>query len=535
MKKTICLLLSLVMLLSLVACTAQPAETASAADSSTGTAGAATEAKTEVAPQKAAEITVNLCEPKQSLISLDLYKYSQHTAWQYGEMVYDALLTADYTGNYEYNLCTSYELADDGLSAVLHLAEGVVFQDGTVCDAKDVVTTMNYLAENLDTLAMISTVWANLGSAEIIDDYTVKVNLTSKSHVFECALGYTFIFSDEDFEKYGDAMWSEGIINGTGPWLYEEWVDGQYIMFARNDNYWKGQKSNIDHVRFWYVSEPSAQVSGLLSGELDYCATINYDQLSMVEGDKNLTVYTYPTDSMSYLQFSMQPGSPFADINVRKAAVHAIDLEALLTLCPGGRAMNCAATIGADGYRDDLPLPAYDPELAKQLLAESNYKGEPIEIWSWTSESDYVSAIAAYMEAVGFKMSINLTDSAGFSAIRSKGDYTMFFGGVATWDGDLMTQYIVPRILQDCHKSGYVDEKINDLIARADVELDRETRKAMLEEVIGMLYDNYGPIVGAIQKGGYEVTRNGLLGVHPTYGGCAFYRDVYVDEAVWGK
>lgn len=495
-----------------------------------------TAANSSVAETPSGEkITVNVCEPSQSLISLDLYKYSQHTAWQYGEMVYDALLQASYDGKFESNICTSYELAEDGLSAVLHLAENVVFHDGTPCNADDVVATMNYLAENKETLGMITSVWTNLVSAEKVDDYTVKVNMSEKSHTFEIALGYTFILSDEDLEKYGDQMWAQGVVNGTGPWKYDEWIDGQYVKFTRNDDFWKGRNTNVDEVYIWYISEANTQVSSLISGEVDYVSNVNFDLLSMLQGQPELTVEEYVADSMQYMQFKMGSGDAFEDINMRKAAMHAINFEGLLSLYGGGRVMNCSATIGNDGYREDLTAYEYNPELAKKYLAESNYDGRELSIYSWTSESSAVTAIASDLQSAGFKININLCDSAAFSSIRSKGEYDMFWGAVATWDGDLMTQYITPRILNDCHKNGYVDEHINQLIATADAENDREKRRELLEEVVGILYENYGPICGSAQKGGYRVTRNGLSGYNATAGGPTFFRNVSVDEAVWKK
>ena len=69
------------------------------------------------------------------------------------------------------------------------------------------------------------------------------------------ALGYTFILSDEDLEKYGDQMWAQGVVNGTGPWKYDEWIDGQYVKFTRNDDFWKGRNTNVDEVYIWYISE----------------------------------------------------------------------------------------------------------------------------------------------------------------------------------------------------------------------------------------------------------------------------------------
>ena len=480
-------------------------------------------------------IVVNVCESSgNSVVSLDFYRYSLHPEWQYAECCYDALLHADYAGNFEPEICTSYELAEDGLSAVLHLAENVKFQDGTDCNADDVVATLNYLAENKDTLAMISNVWKNLSGAEKIDDYTVKVNMDYKSHVFEIALGYTFILSDEDLANYGDQMWAQGVVNGTGPWKFEEWIDGQYVKFSRNDDYWQGVRTNVDELNIWYITEANTVVSSLISGEIDAVGKIENDLLPMIEGNEAFIMEPYNVDSLNYIQFKSGPGDSFEDINMRKAVAHAINYEALLNFYGGGQVLECAATPGNDGYVNTGGY-TYDPELAKEYLAQTNYDGQELSLASWTSRQNECTAIAADLAAIGINVSLNLCDSAAFSALRSEGDYDMFYGGVATWDGDLMTQYLVPRIRDDCHNSGYVDEEINELLTQADAETDRETRKGMLEQVMTKMYESYGPIIGTIQTQATSCVRKGLEGINQTPGGNMFFRNVSVDESVWGK
>ena len=98
-----------------------------------------------------------------------------------------------------------------------------------------------------------------------------------------------------------------------------------------------------------------------------------------------------------------------------------------------------------------------------------------------------------------------------------------------------MTQYMIPRIRDDCHNSGYVNETMNELLTEADAETDREARKAMLEEVITLMHDEYGPIIGTIQTQAVSCVRKGLNGINQTAGGNQFFRNVSVDEAVWTK
>lgn len=526
MKKIISLLLAVIMLMSLVACGGSTEEP-KAPDASGQTSGNQPADKDE-------PIIVNVCETGNNVNSLEFYKLSLHPEWQYAEMCYDALLHASYDGKFEPEICTSYEIADDGLSAILHLADGVKFQDGTVLNADDVVCTLNYLGENRDTLAMISTVWGNLVGAEKVDDLTVKVIMDKKYHAFEAALGYTFVFSSEDFEKYGDQMWAQGVINGSGPWIYKDWVDGQRMTFVPNDNYWQDFRTNVDELNIWYITEASTVVSSLLSDELDAANRVEFDLLPMVEGDDDFNFYTFDMDSLNYLQFKCGPGDAFEDINFRKAVMHAINFEAFLNFYGGGSVLPCAATPGNDGFVD-LGGYEYNPELAKQYLAESNYDGRELELASWTTSNNECTAIASDLAAIGVNVKLNLCDSAAFSALRKEGAYDMFYGGVGTWDGDLMTQYMVPRIANDSHNHGYQDDYIDELLLKADKETDRAARKAMLEEVITWMHGNYGPICGTVLKSSTDVIRKGLEGINQMASGIHFYKWVTVNEAEWTK
>ena len=77
--------------------------------------------------------------------------------------------------------------------------------------------------------------------------------------------------------------------------------------------------------------------------------------------------------------------------------------------------------------------------------------------------------------------------------------------------------------------------QINELLTQADAETDRETRKGMLEQVMTKMYESYGPIIGTIQTQATSCVRKGLEGINQTPGGNMFFRNVSVDESVWGK
>lgn len=205
------------------------------------------------------------------------------------------------------------------------------------------MATFEFMLRNMDTLGLASAVWSNLESVELIDEYTCKITLSQYFATFENSLTYTWILSDEDIEQYGDDFQSaERVINGSGPWKFVEWQDGQYARYTPNQNYWDPDAvSNIDTLNVWFVNQENAKVSGITSGNLDYTQSLRSDMVPLVENLEGVEVIEYTSDVMYYMQFDCAEDSIFSDPNARKAAAYALDVNTVLGLVGGGEKMNC--------------------------------------------------------------------------------------------------------------------------------------------------------------------------------------------------
>lgn len=476
-----------------------------------------------------------------SLINLEVYANNNSCEFLYSDLVFDPLYYGDREGNNTPCICTSYDLNEDGTEAILHLKEGVKFHDGTDLNAKDVVATFEFMKRNMDTLALASAVWPYLEGAEYVDDNTVKLRMTQYFATFETALSYTWVLSDEDIEKYGDDFQSaEKIINGSGPWKYEDWVDGQYLKVSRNEDYWdKENISNIDTLYVWYISQENAKVSGMISGEIDFASTLRPDMIPMVEGQKGIEVIEYVADVMHYLQFDCAEDSIFNDINARKAVAHALDRNTMLDLVGGGEAMNCMFLRSLAGFDESIPGYEYNPELAKEYLAKTGYNGEELTIYTRNDLASIDDVMAVFVEnlsAVGFNITTKLCDSAEFVAIRQDPTaYDLFFVTLGGFDGDPYSLYIIPRIVDDCHHSYYVNEELNNLITDSYKTTDAAKRDEMLKSVAKTVYDECGPVLAVYTPKEYCLIREGLEGVNATKCAGPYFRYIHVDENVWGK
>ena len=486
------------------------------------------------------EIVVNVSD-NVTLINLEVYANNNSCEFLYADLVFDPLYYGDRQGNVSPCICTGYELNEDGTEATLHIKEGVKFHDGTDLNAEDVVATFEFMLRNMDTLGLASAVWANLEGVELIDENTCKITLSEYFATFETALTYTWILSDEDIENYGDDFQAaERIINGSGPWKFVEWQDGQYARYTPNENYWDPDSiSNIDTLNVWFVNQENAKGSGITSGDLDSAQSLRSDMVPMVENLEGVEVVEYTSDVMYYMQFDCAEDSIFSDPNARKAVAHALDVDTVLDLVGGGEKMDCMFLPSLLGYDESILGYAYDPELAREYLDKTNYDGHELTLYTrndLVAIEDVMAVFIQNLTDVGFHITTKICDSAEFVTIRQDPSaYDIFFVNLGAFDADPYTLYIVPRIVDDTHNSYYYNEELNDLIMTSYTTTDPVERENLLKEAAHIVYDECGPVLALYASNSYCVMREGLENVLVTKGAGPYFRYARVDEAVWSK
>ena len=522
-KRFTALMMAALVAFGLVGCGGSTASTQPAGGDSTAAAGSENSETGSSGGASAyvdadGKVVVNL-QREDGIQSLNIWNYTSGPNYMFAEMVFDALYSSNHGGDCEPLICTGYDLSDDQKEVTLHIAEGVKFFDGSDCDADDVYTEMQYIAEHKDEMALFATNWKYLEKAEKVDDHTVKLYLSEPFFSLDISLAYTYIAKAEEIEQYGSSLFSSvDTLNGTGRWKLDEWVDGQYLKFSRNTDYWQGGDfSNIDTLYLWFISDPTAQNAAFINGDIDYINNVNVDLKSMLDPVADQCEITDSiSEVMYYLQFKMDGKAPTTDQNLRYAIMHAIDRDAFCSLMGGGLVMNDFFTTHAEGHQDSLEALKYDPELAKEYLAKSSYNGEELVLLSRSDISyadSIMTAMADYLNQIGIKTRVDMVDTATMNTRRTDGDYDIFMVNLATWDGNALTQNLVPRVVQDMHSNGYKNDELNAKIMEAFGDMNKETRVKTLEEVDNILYDLQGPIVPLMQVMRSSCIRKGLTGL----------------------
>ena len=198
---------------------------------------------------------------------------------------------------------------------------------------------------------------------------------------------------------------------GTGAFEFSNWVQGDRIELTRNADYW-GTPAALESATFKFISDPTAGFAAMMAEDVD--AFVNFpapENLPQFEADPRFQVIVGSTEGETILSTNNKM-PPLDNVKVRKAIAHAIDRQAIID----GAMFGVGTPIGthfAPHHPDYLDLTAnsaYDPDLAKQLLAEAGFENG-FETTLKLPPPSYArrggEIIAAQLRAVGIQTEIS--------------------------------------------------------------------------------------------------------------------------------
>ena len=484
----------------------------------------------------------------ENMKSLDPHYQTTITGKTFTQMYLESLILYDETtGEFFPWLCESYEYSEDGLEWTFHMRDGLTWSNGEVLDANDVAYSFERLLADKEGSPIASQYWADLEDVELIDNSTVKLVCSVPVANMRVSLVKTYIIPDEYHKEKGDAMFYDQDIPASGPWVLDEWVDGQYIRLHKNENYWRKDwfDSYYDNVEVRFISEPSTGVTAHVSGDMQaYIPSggISVDMLPLYEGHEDrIDVFSFLSGTYTYAGMSFKEGSPFNDENFRWAFEYGIDRQGLVdNILGGGAVPNSEALDSCLGYNPDLEPYVYDPELAKEYLEKSSYNGEPFEIVTNNAipkAEDTVLYISECLNAIGMNTTARVVEVAELQSIRAEGDYTVFLVNNMHGCGDIGND-LVSRIMNDAHHSYYsgpVYDELCELIRAQSMELDVDKRVELIQEIEQMIRDNAAPHSYICQYESTFAIDYGVTGLEPFADGTFRFTFVTYDPNSQGN
>ena len=350
----------------------------------------------------------------------------------YADMAMEPLMENEFLGGkWVMRLATDYEISDDGKTITFDLREGVKFHDGTDFNADAVKYTHD---------AMIATGRhpANVLSCEVVDDHTVKFNFAEGLNINLNAVATTLIASPTHVEAVGP---EEATFNavGTGPFKQVSYEPGTKIRLERYDDYW-GEKALLDAIEGTFITDPVTLVMAMQAGQGDM--THSRDAKTMADlRDAGFNVNQNYMGMEAMFFNSRDADSPFRDVRVRQAFEHAINKEGIVNALGYGywQVADQFQIPGMTGYLDDIEPRTYNPDKARELLAEAAADGAftPNELGGFDTVivhgewdfGDGILLIQADLLDVGIRTEIESVQFGTWATMRQEGWDGVFIAG----------------------------------------------------------------------------------------------------------
>lgn len=331
-------------------------------------------------------------------------------------------------------LAESWDVSEDGLIYTFHLRQGVDFTDGTPFDAEAVKANFDRVMDPNSPLyyeqgrAVIASRINTIDSYRVVDPFTFEITLKEPFGPFINSLKHrTFgIISPAALESWSQEMTGEHLV-GTGPFKFVEREQGVKVVLGKNPDYWNQDEEPVylDEVIFRIMPDTSARLAALQTGEIDVELEVPADRTADLDAHPDIEV-VYPDNAhIAFWIFNHENPASEAIKNplVRQAIWHAIDTEGMVNSLFGdtARPMDSMFPVGNPGYRSEFQRPyPYDPEKAKELLAEAGYSdGLKLNIgYPQTGSASYMDgpAIAQWVQAnllaVGIETQLELYEWA---------------------------------------------------------------------------------------------------------------------------
>jgi peptide/nickel transport system substrate-binding protein len=393
--------------------------------------------------------------------------------------VMESLVDVDYDKReFRGVLAESWQITGNKLQ--FKLRRGIRFHDGTPFTARDVTASLKRILTDKQSLQAPNL--RNIREMDAPDDFSVVLTLKkADANVLE-DFDNRPIMKQAAAEKMGE-LDKEPI--GTGPFKFVSWSRSGQFVIRRNEGYW-GPAPKIDEVIYKTIKEDAARIAALEAGQVDLISNVPPHEVARLKANPRIRVQ--PVQGLRPIFLVLSPAyKPLDNPKVRRAITHAIDRDRIIKLVLEGNAYPLAGLISPQvfGYDPNAKAYPYDPEKAKQLLAEAGLaNGFEIDYYSPTGrypkDREVAQVIVEQLSKVGIKANLKTPEWSIFNTEYKEGKYPVYLTGRGSLiDADtLFNQYfrtgVTKRVL------GYSNPKLDEIIDLNQQTFDVKKREKLL-------------------------------------------------------
>jgi oligopeptide transport system substrate-binding protein len=492
-------------------------------------------------------------------------------------LAYEGLTKLDENLNVAPAAAESWEFSDDGMTVTFHLRDGLTYNDGSpltaerfryaverACDPRTAAPYVNFVfiiagceafATSLpaaDSEGEEGTPMATPGAAELavyeaaradlgvraLDDHTLQIDLVQPAGYFPAIAALSLfapvpqevVAADPDEWWLDPANWIS-----NGPFqvsVIDRDLPDISVHFVPNEHYWgfADAQPRLHEIIYRYFDSDDESLAAYLRGELEVSRVpYPYGGQPEIADDSQLSQELLRIPAPNTIGFGMnQNDEPFQDKHVREAFAYGLDGEGFCREVWSGACFATSSWIpaGAPGHIETDAF-AYDPEKARQALAESSYGGPenlPEVSFRYGADDSEGKAIAEwladnYRESLGIEITLLPTTDEEWDALDEAGTVAQFDWW--SWGQDYSDPQNWLSLLWTCETGyfaeplGYCNPEFDDLVKQADQETDQDARMQLYDEAHQLLIADVPIAIGFIDTNalivkpyvtGYDVT-----------------------------
>ena len=416
--------------------------------------------------------------------TVDPHNLSLNSDIMLSRQVYEPLYWINDEGEEIPMLATEYSVSEDGLTWTFQLREGVTFQNGDPLTAQDVVYSYERCFDNAYMQEKVEAI----DSVTAPDDSTVEMHLKYQFSPLMEKIAAIGIVSQSFAEANMD---DQGLLGfnacGTGAYSVKEAIPDVSITLEAYSGYWGGE-APIKTLNFEQITDETTAVTAFEAGEIDVMSipSANWTQISE-SGQYNTD--SRPSNHVVYLIFNTE-AAPFDNRELRQAIAYAINREDIIAVAADGLAdpATSLATSYMLGYTEDHMTYEYDPEKAKELLAEAGYP-DGLDIGSMkTMSGSYfekvMQVVQSQLAEIGITSTIEGMDGNSLVEDCITGNFTLAdMGQNLSLDYDFLKTYFNEEYINGLNMARVSDSQIQELFEQGASTTDREERLAIYQEI----------------------------------------------------
>ena len=489
--------------------------------------------------------------------SLDPHQIGDVTSSVVVGEIFGGLVTLSLDYQPVLDLAASCSVSSGGTVYTFVLRENAVFHNGKAVTARDVkwsieraadpdtlsTNAQNYLGDIIGVHEKLNGSASEVSGVRVIDDRTIEFTIDSPKSYFLAKLSYPTAYVLDPDQVTLDDSWLEQP-NGTGPFKLGAYDVGELIILERNDLYHLGPP-HIESIQM-ILSGGSAMI--MYENDEIHLTGVGLDDLPRLldpNDPLNPELHRSPQDfDVFYVGLNVDE-PPFDDVNVRQALNYAIDLDSIAENVLDGRVSPARGVIppGFPSYTENLRSYSYNPDLARELLQQSNYAAD-LEAGDFpritlSISGSFGAAIPSYLEVMleqwrgelGIEVDIQQTEWATFLQDVNDSKYQMFaLGWIADYPDPENFLDILFRTGSENNNTSYSNSEVDRLLTEASVERDRERRFQLYNQVEQLILDDAPWVWTWFSGEGYALIKPEVSDYFLLQMSIPKYRYVYFNE-----